>query len=385
MSRIITGRFEVDSREHCRARPPLNTRISVASDQMLIFRVDPGQEWQVGGGQISDATGMGDPDNAALGYVTTATGHTYSAGSLVCLVGSSNFYLPVGNYAEMTSLDGNVSLAFWEWSPENNSGSMKVTVQVVPRSMGIADHEGKVIEINAASHTLANGGKDASVRVKKGQMLIITCDESERWAIAGNGPNFWCTANGRGNPNGDSGAPYAPNHHTFLHGTLVGSLDEGRTFFPVGTRVVLTSLVTGNLRLYCWTDSKTGNEGSLRVRVRVSDAIGDRKGVRITNIVAKGKMVGEADEYVELTNTSTGAVDISRWVITGGDRDYAFPADTALAPFQKIRVYTGLLRPETGAFCMGSGQGVWDNRGGTVILRDADDDDVHTFPYVKPK
>lgn len=385
MSRIITARFEVDSREHSRARPPLNTRISVSPDQVLILRPDPGQEWQVGGGQSADATGMGDPDNPSIGYVSIASGHTYSAGSLVCMVGTSVFYLPVGNYAEMTGLDGNISLAFWEWSPENNSGAMKLTMQVVPRGMGVADPNGKVVEISAASHTVAAGGKDASVRVKKGQMLLITCDESERWAIGGNGPNQWCTANGRGNPNGDAMGAFTPNHHSFLHGTLVGSLDDGKTFFPVGTRLVMTSLVTGNLRLYCWTDQSKGNEGSLRVRVRVSDAVGERKDVRITNIVPKGKMVGEADEYVELTNTSTGSVDISRWVLAGGDREHTFPLDTALAPFQKIRVYTGLLRPETGGFCIGSGQGIWDNRSGTAVLRDADDDEVHSFTYAKPK
>lgn len=386
MSRIITARFEVDAREHSRARPALNTRISVSPDQTLILRVDPGQQWQVGGGQDADATGIGDPDNAGVGYASDTTNHTYSAGSLVCIIGASVLYLPVGRYAEMTALDGNVSLAFWEWSPENNSGSMKLTMQVIPRSTSVAELDGKLVEVGVYANAVTGGaGKDAGVRVKKGQTLMITCDESERWAIGGNLTNHWCTANGRGNPNGDSLAPYALAHHVFLHGTLVGSLDEGKTFFPVGTRLVMTALQTGNLRLYCWTDQRNNSEGSLRVRVKVGDSIGTSKDVQITHVQAKSKMLGDADEYVELTNKSTGSVDISRWVITGGDRDYTFPPDTALAPCQKIRVYTDLIKWEYGGFCMGSGQEVWDNRGGTAELKDADDDDVHRLAYTKVK
>lgn len=144
--------------------------------------------------------------------------------------------------------------------------------------------------------------------------------------------------------------------------------------------------------------------------------------VRITYINYKGhapvqtRVLGfsmlEPDEYVEIKNLSYSPQNITRWIlknITKGGPEFVFPTfkpcscswydswqeciencypppPCIIEPYQKIRVYTGEVHPESGGFCFHYPPGnIWDNRKPDVaVLYDANGVEASRKSYFIP-
>ena len=91
---------------------------------------------------------------------------------------------------------------------------------------------------------------------------------------------------------------------------------------------------------------------------------GTGSSVRITGIFYDGLVPKvESDEYVEITNQGSLAVDLNGWVlrdISDGKPSFTFPA-YSLQPGESIRVYTNEIHPEYGGFSFGSESSIWSN------------------------
>ena len=95
--------------------------------------------------------------------------------------------------------------------------------------------------------------------------------------------------------------------------------------------------------------------------------------VQITNLNYNGNAGdNEPDEYVEIQNTGSRAVDVSGWYIKDqGKHRFVFPAIT-LAADETCRVYTAEDHPETCGLSFGiHDSAVWNNGGDCATLYDA--------------
>lgn len=94
----------------------------------------------------------------------------------------------------------------------------------------------------------------------------------------------------------------------------------------------------------------------------------------------------EADEYVVVTNKSSGALDIGGYYIyvattgTQGPTFY-FPKGAVIKPNQSLRIYTNEIHPETGGYSYGSGKAIWSNNGGLAVLKDSNGKKLTEFKY----
>lgn len=80
----------------------------------------------------------------------------------------------------------------------------------------------------------------------------------------------------------------------------------------------------------------------------------------------------ESDEYAEIANVGTAAINIGGWRLNAGDpgQDFRFPG-VELSPGQSVRVYTNQVHSESGGFSFGSGKAIWNNKGDCGALFDA--------------
>lgn len=94
--------------------------------------------------------------------------------------------------------------------------------------------------------------------------------------------------------------------------------------------------------------------------------------VQITGINYDGAVPRvESDEYVVITNTGAGVINLGGWRLNAGDpgQDFGFPGFD-LQPGQSCRVYTNEHHPETCGFSFGSGRAIWNNDGDCGYLYD---------------
>lgn len=138
--------------------------------------------------------------------------------------------------------------------------------------------------------------------------------------------------------------------------------------------------------------SSSGNSGSLHGATwqtiddfPVQPAAPDTAGVVITEVVYKGKIKrSQSDEYIEIANQGSSAVDISGWKVTSAASDrqvFFFPEGTVLPAGESVRVYTDQVHPETGGFTFGSGTAIWNDKGDRGTLFDGDGQEVSTWSY----
>jgi hypothetical protein len=123
-------------------------------------------------------------------------------------------------------------------------------------------------EVKAKENSVTGGGPLVTgLTLSKGEILTISVPVDDKWSagVADRESN----ANGLGNPfGGTSYGFFAHNGFSFLYGSLVGSLDDGKTFFAVGTRLEMTILCpTGRLLLYYWDSNNVDNTGSVTATV----------------------------------------------------------------------------------------------------------------------
>jgi hypothetical protein len=106
-----------------------------------------------------------------------------------------------------------------------------------------------------------------NINVKPGQLLTISADPCDTWS-AGVEKRV-SNANGLSNPFGSNFGLFTKGSFAFLYGSLVGSLDGGKTYFPIGTRMEMTILAPGALSLYYWDVNNADNSDSVVATVAV--------------------------------------------------------------------------------------------------------------------
>lgn len=126
----------------------------------------------------------------------------------------------------------------------------------------------KTIAVAAKANSVTGGaGAKPNITVKTGQLLVITVAASDTWSagVADRTSN----ANGLGNPLGGQYGLHQIGNSKFLFGSLVGSLDGGKTFFGVGTYLAMTAVTSGELTLYYWDSNNGDNSGSVTANIQV--------------------------------------------------------------------------------------------------------------------
>ena len=130
----------------------------------------------------------------------------------------------------------------------------------------------QVFEVGALDHSVSNpsfpgAGLNTNITVFERQLLVISASKRDTWSIDSSSPIFSSSGNGIV---GDIPPLLTQGGFTFPHAALVGSLDEGKTFFAIGTQMEMTVLRPGGtLRLYCWDSDFLNNVGSIKVDVKV--------------------------------------------------------------------------------------------------------------------
>lgn len=140
-----------------------------------------------------------------------------------------------------------------------------VAVLLVSGAM-IAEATAQTFVVYAGNHSVARPffpgtGLNTRVNVSHGQVLVITAGEQDTWS---HNQNL-----GFANANGFPNFLVSLGDYTFPVASLVGSLDGGQTFFPVGTLMQMTVLRSGTLRLYFWDADFVNNVDNVRVDVKV--------------------------------------------------------------------------------------------------------------------
>ncbi|GET41275.1 hypothetical protein [Microseira wollei] len=118
------------------------------------------------------------------------------------------------------------------------------------------------------------------IALKDGQLLIVKVDEpTKTWSAYKDCKKSWVNANGISAVTNKIDGLYKEatildwNYESeFALGSLIGTLDGGRTYFPVGTHLEMTILKAGELSFFFWGGDANTNAGSLTVTVEVKDA-----------------------------------------------------------------------------------------------------------------
>ncbi|MDJ0659395.1 MAG: lamin tail domain-containing protein [Crocosphaera sp.] len=106
--------------------------------------------------------------------------------------------------------------------------------------------------------------------------------------------------------------------------------------------------------------------------------------IEIVDIFYKGNVKWtQSDEYIEIRNSSNETVDLSNWKVTssGKYQIFTFPEKTTLAAGESIRVYTNEVHQESGGFSFGSKTAIWNDKGDTGKLLNAEGQEMSSFSY----
>ena len=122
-------------------------------------------------------------------------------------------------------------------------------------------------EVKAKENSVSGGTPLVTgITVSKGELLTINVSPDDKWSAGA--ADRESNANGLSNPFGGDFGFFTHNGFSFLYGSLVGSLDGGKTFFAVGTRLEMSILCPpGRLTLYYWDVNKDDNSGSVTATV----------------------------------------------------------------------------------------------------------------------
>jgi endonuclease YncB( thermonuclease family) len=103
--------------------------------------------------------------------------------------------------------------------------------------------------------------------------------------------------------------------------------------------------------------------------------------VVIIKVSPRGTLWEEPEEYVEIFNAGTIAVQLKNWTLHDNDNHiFTFPG-FILGPQQYCRVYTDLYRPQNCGFSYFSPSPIWDNHGDCASIMDADGNLVSKYCY----
>ena len=105
--------------------------------------------------------------------------------------------------------------------------------------------------------------------------------------------------------------------------------------------------------------------------------------IQITFILFDGTVPGvEGDEFVQITNQGSTAVNLQEWRLNAGDpgQDFYFP-NFLLDPGLSCRIYTNENHPEYCGFSFGRGQEIWNNSEDCGYLYDEEGAQVSKYCY----
>lgn len=124
-------------------------------------------------------------------------------------------------------------------------------------------------EVKARENSISGGAPLVTgITVTKGELLTISVSPDDKWSAGVDDRES--NANGLSNPFGGNFGVFTHNGFSFFFGSLIGSIDGGKTFFAVGTRMEMSILVPeGRLTLYYWDSNNHDNTGSVIATVAV--------------------------------------------------------------------------------------------------------------------
>jgi hypothetical protein len=275
-STMAAKQFEVKAKENsATGGNALNTGVVVAKGDRLIIKVAEDDTWSAGGSErTSNANGLvaGNKYGGVFGtYTSPTTGATFPFGSLVgSLDGGKSYFLVGTQFDGPVPQAGTLSLLYWDMNNHDNSGSITVSVETVPKAKLSS------FDVKAKENSAVGGiALDTGIIVAKGDRLIIKAAEDQTWSC-GALADYTSNANGlvAGNKYGGVyGNMTLPTSGAVLpYGSLVGSLDGGKSHFLVGTNFDAPVSQAGTLSLCYWDANSEDNTGSVTVSVQTVPA-----------------------------------------------------------------------------------------------------------------
>ncbi|MFN6131322.1 MAG: hypothetical protein ACK46L_00160 [Synechococcaceae cyanobacterium] len=268
--------FEVNAKENSQTGgAALNTGITVAKGDKLIIKVAEDDTWSAGGSdRTSNANGLiaGNKYGGVYGTFTSPkTGTTFPYGSLVgSLDGGKSYFLVGTNFDAPVTQAGTLTLCYWDQNNHDNSGSVTVSVDTLPAAVAASTRPAQQFEVKAKENSITGGSAlNTGFAVAQGDRLIIKAAEDDTRACGGS--DMTSNANGliAGNKYGGvyGTMPAPTTGGSFPFGSLVGSLDGGKSYFLVGTNFDAPVPQAGTLSLCFWDGNSDDNIGSITVTV----------------------------------------------------------------------------------------------------------------------
>ncbi|MBO3460744.1 hypothetical protein G7B40_035875 [Aetokthonos hydrillicola Thurmond2011] len=251
----------------------------------------------------------------------------FPVGSLVGTLDNGNSFFPVAQHLELMFLDnskGKLSLVFWGVDATTNISSVAVTIEV-QQNKAFSDLQATDAIDSAllkdrfsfAVHAYANsmarrtspgyGGDyqgpepflDTGIQLQPGDLLKIDASPKDLWSPDGGfftNANAIAVAGNRGYDRVTSKGQY------YRISSLIGTLDEGKTFFPVGTHLEMTVLKAGSLSLLYWDVDWGNNYGFIKAFVQIirNGKILTSLDIKTVTSIVNGSSSGTANDYSNL-------------------------------------------------------------------------------------
>jgi hypothetical protein len=215
----------------------------------------------------------------------------FPVGSLIGTINEGKTFFPVAGNLEIMCLDfltptnvRKLSLVFWGVDASTTIGSVTVTVEVEQQRAlneikATTDATNALFEdrfqfaVHANANSVASTAKipepllDTGIQLKPGDLLIVDAPPKDLWGLTG---GFFINANAIKLEDG-SRYDYLADYksHPYRLGSLVATIDDGKTFFPVGTHLQMTVLNAGMLSFACWDIDWANNYGFVKACVKV--------------------------------------------------------------------------------------------------------------------
>ncbi|MFP5274630.1 hypothetical protein [Coleofasciculus sp.] len=249
----------------------------------------------------------------------------FPVGSLVGTPDDGKTYWAIANHLEIMVIGtGKLSLLIWGGDKSTDQSAVTVQVDVEKEKAQALVQEAEEInndlfkdrfhfQVHAyansfylfnANHKIPEPLLDTGMTLTQGDLLIVDVSPRDFWNLGGGG---WIrNANGT-QANGNMTNESTQKNYNFILASLLGTLDGGKTFFPVGTHLEMTVLNGGTLSFSCWDIDYANNAGSVKACVKVI-----RNGKILTHLDIKTITGTGSDGSSETgTGTSTGTTDYS--------------------------------------------------------------------------
>ena len=126
---------------------------------------------------------------------------------------------------------------------------------------------GVLIEVKANENSTSGGvgAEVTGITLQKGDIISSFCDFVDKWKLLDDQEAFNLNANGKDGLFSTVG----DTNQRLITGSLVGSFDNGKTFFSIGLFSQFPILVENPvLKLYCCDSDKNNNSGSIMVHIK---------------------------------------------------------------------------------------------------------------------